>query len=389
MGLTTLEIILIIIALALASAIVYILVNYKKFTMKASRRFDNQYSTLLREADSEIRRLKTINEILQKKTAAPKSSTTATTAAAQTVDLEKIASEQKKLEAQQSELADRNKMLWDVSVSIEKERQHIQQLKNEIETQHRAVTSSIIYAKLIQDAVLPSEEILKESFYDVFLFWKPRDIVSGDFYWMKRIGDTVIFTVADCTGHGVPGAFMSMLGVAFLNEICVDFHKETTPAQILEKMRRKVITTLKQSNINSDQKDGMDMALCILHLDTMKMLFGGANNGMYLVRGTELTEYRPLRNPIGIYLKMKDFVTYDVDIQHGDYIYMFSDGIIDQFSPAGQRYTSRRLKQLLCDVNAKTKVASEQKVLISQAIDEWRNTNEQLDDILIGGYCIR
>ncbi|MBO7568241.1 MAG: hypothetical protein J6T60_14235, partial [Bacteroidales bacterium] len=199
MTLNTLDILLIIIAVAAIAAAAYMFFRRRTLLLRASRRFDRKYSAMLREADSEIERLNIINYELKNKSDEPKTSTNAISVPNQLFDLEKIAAEQKKLEAQQQELADRNKQLWDMSVSIEKERQHIQLLKNEIEEQHRAVTSSIKYAKLIQDAVLPSEEILKESFMDVFLFWKPRDIVSGDFYWMKRIGDTVIFTVADCT----------------------------------------------------------------------------------------------------------------------------------------------------------------------------------------------
>lgn len=176
---------------------------------------------------------------------------------------------------------------------------------------------------------------------------------------------------------------------SFLNEICVDFNSETHPAQILEDMRRKVITTLRQTNTAAEQKDGMDMGLCILNLNTMKMQFAGANNGMYLVRDSELTEYKPVRNPIGIYLKMRPFENRDVDVQHGDYVYMFSDGYADQFSSDNQKYTTRRLKELLADINSKTKVASEQSSLLNTALELWRGDYEQLDDILIGGYQIR
>ncbi len=387
MTLSTLEIILIIVAAALVAAMTYVVLSRRKFALKTARHYEDLYSGLLRESESEIRRLKTINTEIQKTATAPKSAIAETSS--QDVDFEKLSVEQKKLEVKQQELSERNKQLWNISVSIEKERQHIQQLKNEIEMQHRAVTSSIQYAKLIQNAVLPSEEILKESFEDVFLFWRPRDIVSGDFYWMKRIGDTVIFTVADCTGHGVPGAFMSMLGVAFLNEICVDFNAETQPAQILEDMRRKVISTLKQTNNIFEQKDGMDMGLCILNLQTMKMQFAGANNGMYHVRGTTLTEYKAVKNPIAIFPKIMPFENHDVDIQHGDYVYMFSDGYADQFSHDNRKFTFRRLRDLITDINAKTKVASEQAALLDTNLAEWRGQREQLDDILIGGYCIK
>ena len=387
---TLLEIILIALASLMAVIIAVGILSRKRFALRTARRLDTRYTALLREAESDNIRLRTLYDELKKSIAAPKSSATNSTSnVAQIIDIERLAAEQKKLEVQQAELTDRNRQLWDMSVSIEKERQHIQTLKNEIEAQHKEVTSSIRYAKLIQNAVLPSEEILKESFEDVFLFWRPRDIVSGDYYWMRRIGNTVIFTVADCTGHGVPGAFMSMLGVAFLNEICVNFTPDTTPAQILEDMRQKVITTLNQRVNITEQKDGMDMALCILDLSTMKMQFSGANNGVYHVRGSQLTEYKAIKNPIGIHPKMKPFENTDIDVQHGDYIYMFSDGFADQFSDTGKKYTSKRMRELITDINTKTKSASEQAQLLNAALDEWKGNYHQMDDILIGGYRIK
>ncbi len=389
MDLTTLEIILMITTVAAIAVAVAVVLTRRRFTAKTARRMDGLYTSQIRDYESEIRRLNTLLDDESRRNKDVNPSVSKSAAIARSVDMEKIAAEQKSLEGQQQELTERNQILWDMSVSIEKERQRIEQLKNVIESQHRAVTSSIEYAKLIQDAVLPAEYILKESFADVFLFWRPRDIVSGDFYWMKRIGDTVIFTVADCTGHGVPGAFMSMLGVSFLNEICVDFNSSTHPAQILEEMRRKVISTLKQTNSPAEQKDGMDMALCILNLNTMKMQFAGANNGMYLVRGDELTEYKPVRCPIGIYLKLKPFENRDVDVQHGDYIYMFSDGYADQFSDDRQKFTNFRFRELITNINKKTKSAAGQAAILAETFENWRGSQPQLDDILVGGYCIK
>jgi len=387
---TILIIILILIALASVAMVVVIKINSKRQLLRLARRIIGNYTDLLNHANSEVRRITALYDQLKNSSADQKSSSTAASNIAQIIDIEKLTAEQKKLEAQQEELSVRNKQLWDISVSIEKERQHIQALKNEIEAEHREVTASICYAKLIQDAILPAEEILKESFQDGFLFWQPRDIVSGDFYWMKRIGDIVIFSVADCTGHGVPGAFMSMLGVAFLNDICVNFKPDTTPAQILEQMRRRVIFTLRQTQGNVfEQQDGMDMAICILNLAEMKMQFSGATNSMYHVRGSHLTEYLPVRNPVGIYPRMIDFENRDVDIQPGDYIYMCTDGFADQFSKYGEKFTLRRLRQLLCDINTKTKIASEQASILSSTFEQWRNGRRQLDDVLIGGYCIK
>ncbi len=202
MALTILDIILIVVAAALAAILIYTTLKRKRLVLQAVRRNEKRYNVQLREAESEIRRLDTINKDLNKKLEEPRRSSGNTPSkASQLIDTEALVIEQKKLEQQQRELTDRNKMLWDMSLSIEKERKHIQKLKNEIEKEHKSVTDSIRYAKLIQNAVLPSKEILKESFLDVFLFWRPKDIVSGDFYWMKRIGDNVRCTGADCTGH--------------------------------------------------------------------------------------------------------------------------------------------------------------------------------------------
>ncbi len=383
-----LNIILIVVALVAVAAFVVTTLRNKRYLLKATRRINSKYSSLLSKAESENRRITVLYNNLKSHNS-PTSLSDETPSAADVVDVERIAAEQKKLEAQQAELADRNRKLWTMSVTIEKDRQHIQSLKEEVEFQHRAVTSSIRYAKLIQNAALPSDEILNESFRDIFLLWRPRDIVSGDFYWMKRIGDTVIFCVADCTGHGVPGGFMSMLGVAFLNDICVTFNSETHPAAILEELRIKVMTTLKQEEQHIVQKDGMDVGLCILNLATMRMQFAGANNGMYHVRGSVLTEYKPVHNPIGAYPRMMPFENRDVDIQSGDYVYLFTDGFTDQLDIDNHKFTPRRLRMLLCDINAKTKKASEQAEMLSVEFDKWRKDVRQMDDILIGGYCIK
>ena len=390
MAFTTLEIILTAALVIAAAVIVAGILARRRFTSKTARRMDCLYTSQIRDYESEIRRLNTLlNDETRRSKETPQPLSSKSAAIAQAVDIEKIIAEQKSLEGQQQELSERNQVLWDISVAIEKERQHIQTLKDEIENHHRAVTSSIEYAKLIQNAVLPTDEILRDSFADVFLFWKPRDIVSGDYYWMKRIGDTVIFTEADCTGHGVPGAFMSMLGVAFLNEICVDFTHGTLPSQILEEMRRKVISTLQQTVNVKNQKDGIDMALCVLDVKNKKMQFSGANNGILHVRGTTLTEYKPVRNPISIYLRIVPFIDHDVDIQSGDYVYMFSDGYSDQFSEDRQKFTNRRFRELIVEINAKTKSAAEQSDLLADALKKWQGDSPQLDDILVGGYCIK
>ncbi len=182
---------------------------------------------------------------------------------------------------------------------------------------------------------------------------------------------------------------MSMLGVAFLNEICVEFTPGTRPSQILEEMRRKVIATLQQSLSVDTQSDGMDMALCVLDLANTKMQFSGANNGLLHVRGTTLTEYKPVKNPIAIYPKLRPFEDRDVDIQSGDYVYMYSDGYADQFSDDHQKLTNFRFRQLIVDINTKTKSAAEQYALLNEHFEKWRGSQAQLDDVLVAGYCIK
>lgn len=303
-------------------------------------------------------------------------------------DAEDIIMAQKKLEAEKEEISLRNQKLWEMSIQIQKEKQHIQLLKNDIEEKHKSITDSIKYAKRIQDAVEPRTEILSDALQDHFLYWRPKETVSGDFYWMKREGDILIFTVADCTGHGVPGAFMSMMGVAFLNEICAKIDENIMPSEILEKLRTLAITTLKQDNSNPlEPKDGMDIALCILNLKTRILRFAGANNPMYLVRNGELTEYRAVKNPIGLYPKLVNFETIEIQTQPNDYIYIFSDGYADQFgNKTGKKISYKRFKNVLTDAYNKTLVAAEQEKILDQFLEEWRAGFIQMDDILIGGY---
>ncbi len=391
MILTTLNIVLIaLVVIATATAII-LWTKRDNAINKAVNRAEKRTKQEMNNLEGEINRLKTLyNNLKANGNKTQEQSNKKTNQINSLINAENIILEQKKLEEQKNELAERNKKLWNMSISIQKEKQHIAILKNEIELKHKTVTESIQYAKRIQDAVLPPVDILANNFKDYFLFWRPREIVSGDFYWMKRDGDTILFSVADCTGHGVPGAFMSMLGVAFLNEICAKITEQTTPAEILEKMRAKIIQTLKQQMGSLDPKDGMDMGLCMLNTVKKTMMFAGANNGMYHIRGNQLTEYKAIKNPVGMYPKQRDFENHEVDIQTGDYIYMFSDGYADQFSLKNARkLTSGKFKKLLIEVNEKTKVAAEQEKFLADFLDDWKEGYVQMDDILVGGYQIK
>ncbi|MBQ5454015.1 MAG: SpoIIE family protein phosphatase [Bacteroidales bacterium] len=379
-----LTIVFICLTAVLAVLVVIMQVTTSRRIARASEKIKDRYKSEIKNFESDIDRL---NYLLQEK------KETQTPTAQSQRDIKKLPDnfilEQKKLEQDKEEIVLKNKKLWEMSLLIQKEKNHIQLLKNDIENKHRNITDSITYAKRIQDAVLPQTDVLK-GLSGYFLFWLPKETVSGDFYWMKRQGDLLAFTVADCTGHGVPGAFMSMLGVTFLNEVCADLNEETMPSEILETMRELIITTLKQDNSSPlEPKDGMDMSFCILNLKTKHLKFSGANNPMYLVRGGELTEYKAVKNPIGLYPRMKPFENQEIQVEEGDFIYMFSDGFADQFNgETGKKVSYGRLKSLLTDINNETQDPAKQQEKLLEFITSWRGSFAQMDDILIGGYRI-
>ncbi|MBR4441211.1 MAG: SpoIIE family protein phosphatase [Bacteroidales bacterium] len=381
------NIILIVIAAGLLIALVTVLLNMRKKIINSSRRIEHRYRQEISFYDSELTRVSYLyNDLLQQKESEPSHKVEISNALLDN----NIVIEQKKIEAEKEQLAQRNKKLWDMSLSIEKDKQRIEMLKNQIEAKHMEITDSIRYARGIQNALLPREDILKNMLSDYFLLWKPRDIVSGDFYWMKKQGDLLLFAICDCTGHGVPGAFMSMLGMAFLNEITSDVDASTKPSDILEYLRRMVITSLKQSAEGTlEPKDGMDMALCILDTKTLRLKFAGANNPMYIVSGGVLTEYKGVKNPIGYYPIEKTFETVEIQVKKGDYIYMFSDGLPDQFNgKTNKKVTYGRFKKLLEEINRETADPEVQKQRLNTFFEEWRNGFIQMDDVLIGGFKI-
>ncbi len=272
--------------------------------------------------------------------------------------------------------------------------------KNSLEHQNRQITDSIHYARRIQNAMLPTERYITEVLPEHFILFKPRDIVSGDYYWITRVKshktsdnqsnspeDVVIIAIADCTGHGVPGAFMSLLGISFLNEIVT--HIETfDAADILNLLRSKVKQSLHHQAEEETIRDGMDMALCIFDFNNLKLQYAGAYNPLYLIRNTELTHFKADKMPIGIHLKEKDSFTNNfVELQKDDVFYMFSDGYIDQFGgTSSQKFMSKKFKQLLTEIHEKP--MAEQKQILEQTLDNWKQGHDQVDDILVMGIRI-
>ena len=263
----------------------------------------------------------------------------------------------------------------------------VQERTKEILAQKEEITSSIEYASRIQMAMLPVKDLFENNFSEHFILFKPRDIVSGDFYWIGENDRQIFFTVADCTGHGVPGAFMSMLGMSILHEIITD-RSDLSAASVLSLMRQKVKTSLHQTGKEGEAADGMDIAFCVLDKNRKKLEFAGAYNPLIIFQKDGIREYKGDRMPIGIYYGEKEaFTNHMIKISKGDTVYIFSDGLCDQFGgDNGTKYKIANFKRLLMDINMKP--MSEQRTIIEKEFYKWKGSHEQVDDIAIIGVRI-
>ena len=263
----------------------------------------------------------------------------------------------------------------------------IREQKEQIELKNKEITDSLNYASQIQSAILPPIETLDGVTEEYFVINKPKDIVSGDFYWFSRMGERLIITAADCTGHGVPGAFLSLLGVTYLNEITnkIEYLKASL---ILNNLRDRVIESLNQQSFNKKRYDGIDLSMAIIDLETMELQFAGANNPIYIIRNGHLTEIKGNRMPVGIQsVKIEPFTNHVIEIEKGDKIYMFSDGYIDQFGgEQGKKFLSRNFKLLLSEI-AELSLQEQESVLL-KTFDLWKGQFEQIDDVLVIGVKI-
>jgi serine phosphatase RsbU (regulator of sigma subunit) len=277
---------------------------------------------------------------------------------------------------------------------IQAQKEQVEKAKDKIEQQQKSIMDSIHYASRIQEAVLPPDEYLREILGEHFVLFKPRDIVSGDFYWATQRGNKTVIVAADCTGHGVPGAFMSMLGISFLNEI-VNKEEILQANIILNRLRENVKRSLRQTGKENEAKDGMDLALCIIDIEHMELQFAGAYNPLYLLRDGDMQRVKADRMPIGIYLREKESFTNNIiDIKKGDYLYIFSDGFVDQFGgPTDDKIKSANFKNILLENSKKS--PDEQKEALAKFLDEWMSYKDktgrkykQVDDILVIGIEI-
>jgi serine phosphatase RsbU (regulator of sigma subunit) len=255
----------------------------------------------------------------------------------------------------------------------------------QIERKSLEISDSIEYAQSIQMALLPRTDVLQKLLPQSFVLMKPRDIVSGDFYWVKQMEEKVIVAVADCTGHGVPGALLSMLGITFLNEICQN-EATLSAGHILDELRAKVIEAFKQTDGQNATNDGMDIALCIVDLNKNQLQFSGANNPLYIIQAGELIEIKGDKMPISYYPNAKEkFTNHSVQLAGNESFYLFSDGFIDQFGgPKGFKYRPKRFKQLLLDSSSAT-TPKKQKNILEKELNSWMKGHEQTDDIIVLG----
>ncbi len=296
---------------------------------------------------------------------------------------------------------------------IEAQRDTVTNQKTQLEKIHKEVTDSIHYAKKIQEAVLPTNNVTRTLLKEHFVLFKPKDVVSGDFYWFSQTDNKLMIAVSDCTGHGVPGGFMSMLGISFLNEI-ISRNISQAPSEILGEMRRFVISSLQQQSISGNSpvslgmKDGMDMSFVTIDLETLKMQFSGANNPVYIVRkfikpegekvgsanfplsGFILEELKADKMPIAIHVNMNDFTHHEIQLSPGDIIYLFSDGYADQFGgEKGRKFMYKQFKELLVSIH--THPMKDQCSILDLTIEKWKNNfqqTEQTDDITVVGIKI-
>ena len=278
---------------------------------------------------------------------------------------------------------------------IEKQKQQTEYQKVLIEEKQKEVMDSITYAKRLQDAILPSSAHWKKCIPNGFDLYKPKDIVAGDFYWLelsKEINkngeenELLLLAAADCKGHGVPVAMVSVVCSNALNRAVKEF-KLKDPALILNKVRELVIETFERSE--SEVKDGMDISLCVINKKEKLLKRSGANNPLWIIKHnlSELVEYTPDKMPIGKYAEEKSFTTHEISLEFGDKLYLFTDGFADQFGgPKGKKFKYKQVHDLILSINSLDFVS--QKTELNKSIGAWRGELEQLDDICVIGVGI-
>lgn len=293
---------------------------------------------------------------------------------------------QKQKEILEKLVRERTKELEEAKEEIEMQRDLAERQRDQIYQQKKEILDSIQYAAQIQQAILPSVDDLNRILPDHFIFFHPKDVVSGDFYWAAQKNGRLIITAADSTGHGVPGAFMSFLGITFLNE-AAGKNDDITPALLLDNMRNNIIRILGQKGAEAEHKDGIDMGLCILDPVTRKGEFAGANHNLLIIRKGELIEIKGDKMPIGIHRNMMPFTNHLLTLEANDMLYLFSDGYSDQFGgPSGKKMLRKTFKEILLEISALP--MSLQYDILEERFLKWKKDFEQTDDVLVIGIRV-
>ena len=265
---------------------------------------------------------------------------------------------------------------------VEQQKEVVELAHDELEEKNQEIMDSIIYAKRIQSAILPPAKLVKEYLQESFILYKPKDVVAGDFYWMEQKNGKVLFAAADCTGHGVPGAMVSVVCNNGLNR-SVREHGLTIPGEVLDKTREIVVQEFEKSE--EDVKDGMDIALC--SIEGMKLQCAGAYNPLWIIRNGEVLETKANKQPIGKFEKPEPYTTHSFKLEKGDSIYIFSDGYVDQFGGEKEKkFKAKAFRQLLLSIQ--DQVMEEQKKSIDEAFETWKGDLEQIDDVCVIGIRV-
>jgi len=300
---------------------------------------------------------------------------------------ELLEKQNREIELQKKELENLNEEMTAQRDEIEAQRDSLSDQKELINKQNKAITDSIHYARRIQDAVLPADEVMRYLLPKHFVFYRPRDIVSGDFYWVDKRDETVLIAVADCTGHGVPGAFMSMLGISLLNEVLSTYGDRPTN-EIMDEVRDQLIAALGQTGDKYEAKDGMDMALVAIDTTNRTIQFTGANQHLYTFQDGELVVIKGDPMPVGIHEHSSTlFTAHTLQLKRGDTLYLFSDGYADQFGgEKRKKFGTARLKNLL--TRLQRNIMHDQKEALVKEFDTWKGQEEQIDDVLMIGIKV-
>jgi serine phosphatase RsbU (regulator of sigma subunit) len=265
---------------------------------------------------------------------------------------------------------------------VEQQKEVVESAHHELEEKNQEILDSILYAKRIQSAILPPLKLVKEYLKESFILYKPKDVVAGDFYWMEQKDGKVLFAAADCTGHGVPGAMVSVVCNNGLNR-SVREHGLTIPGEILDKTREIIVKEFQKSE--EDIKDGMDIALC--SIEGMRLQYAGAHNPLWIIRNGEIIETTANKQPIGQFENPEPYTTHSFDLEKGDAIYIFSDGYVDQFGgERGKKFKSKAFRELLLSIQDKD--MEEQKKSIDETFETWIGDLEQIDDVCVIGVRV-